>query len=145
MCFWLLNAIQGKGGRKITIDNRILFHLSWPICCWWLIWPIQNDAKKQLKNNRNPGTRVLIWEYTARAFQSMPTWQGLDGFQKSLHPCVLDVSSLSIGRVTSSLRHAEVSMFGRAWCGDLWKWQKILISWWFSFCYINGLWELWYV
>ena len=26
--------------------------------------------------------------------------QGLDGFQKSLSPCVLDKSNLSIGRVT---------------------------------------------
>ena len=27
------------------------------------------------------------------------TGTGLDGFQKSLHPCALDESSLSIGRV----------------------------------------------
>ena len=30
--------------------------------------------------------------------------QGLDGFQKSLHSCALDESSLSIGRVKKSLR-----------------------------------------
>ena len=31
---------------------------------------------------------VLFWKYSTRAFQWKPTWQGLDGFQKSLHPCV---------------------------------------------------------
>ena len=34
-----------------------------------------------------------------RAIRWIPTWQGLDGFQKSLHPCALNESSLSIGRV----------------------------------------------
>ena len=34
-----------------------------------------------------------------QAFQWIPTWQGLDGFQRSRHPCALDESSLSIGRV----------------------------------------------
>ena len=29
----------------------------------------------------------------------MPTWQGLDGFQRFLHPCALDGSSLGIGGV----------------------------------------------
>ena len=42
---------------------------------------------------------VFIWEYTAGAFQWIAIWQGLDGFQKSLHPCALDESSHSIGRV----------------------------------------------
>ena len=35
-------------------------------------------------------------ESSTRAFQWIPTWKGLDDFQKSLHPCVLDESSLSI-------------------------------------------------
>ena len=34
-----------------------------------------------------PGTLVFIGESSARAFQWIPTWQGLDDFQKSLHPC----------------------------------------------------------
>ena len=42
--------------------------------CWWLIWPIQNDAKK-LKNDWNLGTWVLIWEYLASTIQWIPTWQ----------------------------------------------------------------------
>ena len=52
-----------------------------------------------LENDWNPGTWVLIRENSARAIQWVPTWQGLDGFQKSLRPCTLDESSLSIGRV----------------------------------------------
>ena len=51
-------------------------------------------CKKTEKNDWNPG--ILIWHYSERDFQWIPTWQGLDGFQKSLHPCDLDESSLSI-------------------------------------------------
>ena len=36
---------------------------------------------------------------TQQPFQWIPTWQCLDGFQKSLPYCALDESSLSIGRV----------------------------------------------
>ena len=59
---------------------------------------MQNNAKIQ-KNHWNPGSWVLIWEYSMRAIQRVPTRQGLDGFQKSLHFCALDESRLSIGRV----------------------------------------------
>ena len=52
--------------------------LFFPLCCWWLIWPIQNNAKK-LKNYWNPRKWVLILEYSVRAFKWEPTWQGLDG------------------------------------------------------------------
>ena len=31
-----------------------------PLCCWWLIQQIQNDAKN-MENDWNPGTWVLIW------------------------------------------------------------------------------------
>ena len=37
-------------------------------------------------NERNQGTWVLIWGYSSRDIQWIPTWQGLDGFQKSLSP-----------------------------------------------------------
>ena len=66
------------------------FVLIYPLCCWWLIWPLQNDAKKNLKNNWNPGTWVLIWEYLSRPIQWIPAWQGFNGFQKTLRPCTLD-------------------------------------------------------
>ena len=49
-----------------------------PLCWWW--WPIENDANNP-KNDWNPGTWVLIWEYSARAIQWIPAWQGLDFFQ----------------------------------------------------------------
>ena len=54
---------------------------------------------KKLNNDWNPGNWVLIWEYSVRAIQRIPTWHGLDGFQKSLHSCASDESSLSIRRV----------------------------------------------
>ena len=54
---------------------------------------------QKLKNDWNPGIWVLIWEFSARAFQWKPTWQGLDGFQETLRLCALDESNLSIARV----------------------------------------------
>ena len=54
---------------------------------------------ENLKNDRNPDKWVLICEYSARAFQWIPTWQGFNGFQKAFRPCALDKSNLSIGRV----------------------------------------------
>ena len=40
------------------------------------------------------GTWVLIWEYSARAIQYIPTWQGLDNFIRPLHLCALDESKV---------------------------------------------------
>ena len=54
---------------------------------------------KNLKNDWITAKWVLIWEYSVRAFQWIPTWQGLDGFQKYLHPSTLGKNSRSIGRV----------------------------------------------
>ena len=48
-----------------------------PLRCWYLIWQIQNDAKI-LKYDWTPGKWVLIREYSARAIQWIPTWQGWD-------------------------------------------------------------------
>ena len=45
--------------------------------------------QKILKNDWNPGIRGLISEYSARAIQWIPTWQGWDGSQKSLRFLVL--------------------------------------------------------
>ena len=78
----------------------------YPLWCWMIILPIQNDAK-MLENDWNPGIWVLIWEHSARAFQWIPTWQGLNGFQKSLHSCALDERSLSIGRVKCFIQPAS--------------------------------------
>ena len=69
---------------------------------WWLIWPIQNDAKN-LKYDWNHAKWVLIWEYSARAIQWIPTWQGLGGFQENVRLCTSDESSLSNRRVNSVL------------------------------------------
>ena len=58
---------------------------------------------KNLKNDWNPGTCILIWKYSAWAIQGIPTWQGLYGFQKFLCPCALYKSSLSLRRVKGRL------------------------------------------
>ena len=64
-----------------------------------------NNTKwcKKPENDWNPGIWVIIWEYSVRAIQWITTWQGLDGFQKSLHPWALDESSHSIGRVNGAM------------------------------------------
>ena len=62
----------------------------------------KRNGAKTLENDWNPGKWVLIWEYSVRAIQWIPTWRGLDGFQKSLQSCPLDESSPSIGRVNPS-------------------------------------------
>ena len=43
--------------------------------------------------------------------QWIPTQHGLDGFQKSLCPCALDESSLSIGRVNRLASHTSSDKF----------------------------------
>ena len=83
---WLVTILP-ESGKKIIIavitnSCRYLADDLNLICCWWLIWPIQNQAKI-LKNDWNLGTWVLIWEYSMRAIQWIPTWLGLDGFQES--------------------------------------------------------------
>ena len=82
-------------------DTFNLYHRYIALTLMLLVANLANTkwVKKKLKNFRNPGIWVLIWECSARAFQWVPTWQGFDGFKKSLHPCALDESSLSIGRV----------------------------------------------
>ena len=65
---------------------------------------------KNMKNVWNPGKWVLIWEYSMRAIQWIPRWEGLDGFQKSLRPCALDEFSLNIGRV-KTLQHMVSALF----------------------------------
>ena len=42
---------------------------------------------------------ILTWENLLRVIKWIPTWQGLDVFQKYLHSCALNKSSLTIGRV----------------------------------------------
>ena len=55
--------------------------------------------QKNWNNDWNPSIWVLMWEYSARSIQWIPGWQGLNGFQKTLHLYALEESSLSIGRV----------------------------------------------
>ena len=101
---WQAGMQAGRVTARLT-EHGILVESSagkafqyYPLCCWWLNLQLQNDAKI-LRNHWNHGKWVLIWEYSSRAIQWIPTWQGLDGFQKSLHPCASAESSLSIRRV----------------------------------------------
>ena len=52
---------------------------------------------------------VLIREYSGTTFQWIPTWQGLDGFQKYLRLCALDEVSLSIGRIKAPFSHSRLT------------------------------------
>ena len=62
----------------LVMNNPVAWASSWhclsqPLCCWWQIWwPMENDVK-DMKNDRNPGTWVPIWEYPSRAIQWIPT------------------------------------------------------------------------
>ena len=68
---------------------------------------------------------VHILEYFAKALQWIPTWQGLDDFRISLHPCALDESRLSIGKVDVRKGHAILCLW-------------FSVRWWFS----QGQWRL---
>ena len=73
------------------------------ICCWWLILPIQNDAKK-----------LKMTETLARGYSSESTqWEHFNENQhdsavymvikNSSHHCALDESSIGIDRVNTWL------------------------------------------
>ena len=67
---------------------------------------------------KNP--RVLIWKYSARALQWIPTWQGLNVFQKYLRHCTLDENSpISIGRVKAYYVYALYNLSVRYNPNDL--------------------------
>ena len=89
--------------RQVSHSLITSLPLLWYSCqSLTLIWPVANLVNtKYLKNYWNPVKWVLIWEYSVRAFRWIPTWQGLDIFQKSLRPCALGKSSLSIWRVNA--------------------------------------------
>ena len=72
-------------------------------------------SRKSVENVKYPGTWVLIWEFSTRAFQWIPTWQGLDGFQKYLRSYALYKSSLSIGRV-------------KVWNLYIWNWLNCYLD-----------------
>ena len=69
---------------------------------------------------------VFIWKYSARAIQWIPTWQGLDGFQRSLCPCALNKSSLNIGRVKEIFLLATLAEF--LWDNNLSSYNILLVT-----------------
>ena len=89
--------------------------------------------QKKTENDWNPGTWVLIWEYSARAIQWIPTWPGLDGFHNFLCSWALDKSSLSIWRVKFQIQT-------KSW----WNQKDVIkivlpfcLSAWFGLSYLN--------
>ena len=103
--------------RKLSYPS--LVQPFWSLTLMLLVANFDNAKlhKKAKKNDWKPGIWVLIWEFSARAIQWIPTWKGLDSFQKSLWLCALDESSFSIGRVNlldypTSIREANG---GRIW------------------------------
>ena len=77
---------------------------------WFDHYKMMHKTEKWLK----PWHVVFIWECSTRAFQWLPTWQGLDGFEKSLYSCALDKGSLSNGRVNLMSRYSSLH-FPTAW------------------------------
>ena len=74
-----------------------LMHVANLITLMLLVAHLANTKRcKKHEMWLNPGIWVLIWEYSVRAIQWIPTWPGLDGFQESQHRCAFDESSLSI-------------------------------------------------
>ena len=61
-------------------------------------------TQKTLKIDWNPGIWVLIWEYSARAIQSIPTSQGLDGY------CDLDKVASALKELKAASRKAHSSI-----------------------------------
>ena len=81
------------------------------------------------ENDWNNATWVLIWEYSERAIQWIPTWQGLDGFLCILVlwmkvASALEGSSMRTGELLTSVSSLQVNV-----C--VWEslWQE-----WNSFC-----------
>ena len=136
----------------ITVQNNMYELLFCPFVFEYMhIWNEMNYKKKHLieklttsskcigywrlnlKNVRNPGSWVLIWEYTARAIQWIPTGQGLDDFQNSLRSCALDETSLSIETILTKKQVAayekqpylSVTSKGRVWLDYLKRMKNI--------------------
>ena len=106
-------------------NGTIWYCLKWCRYQYWylitLSIPVANLPNTKLinkhENEWNPGTWILIWECSERAIQWIPTWQGSDDFQRSLLPCALDESSLSIVRIKSTFKECNGKMrYCLKWC-----------------------------
>ena len=73
----------------------------------------------------NPGKWVLIWKYSTRAFHCIPTWQGLDGFQRFLHFSAMDESSLSIERAQVLISWWGLCLVPRSSVVATWLWPTV--------------------
>ena len=87
--FWR-NLLSDKGTHK-----RCFFKT---LCCWWIIWPIQNDAKKlkMTKTLTNGYSSKSTQRELSNKYQHDRVWVV---FGNILYPCAFDKSSPCIGRV----------------------------------------------
>ena len=91
-----------KSPEKQSTYSRVTPFISWPsdpdrstlslLLSLMLLLASFTSTKlcKKAEKLPSPGKRVLIWGYSARAFQWIPTRQGLEGFQKYLRTCASD-------------------------------------------------------
>ena len=115
---WVIPAYAARRHCSPTL----LTFLHWKpksLCCGWVIWPIQKGAKTL----KIYAMWVLLYTYSARVIQWIPTWQGLDGFKKYLRHCALDKSRLSFRRV--NLYWVLICTCAMAF---LWKKAKIIMT-----------------
>ena len=113
-CHWLLPVSHHCKGLNRTRG-------MWECCQWlgvrrWfagycsLLQSRQYGRKSDVKRNSNskfhPYTVENAREFD-RAIQWIPTWLDFGGLQKSLSPCALDESSISIGRI-NAMRHGHL-------------------------------------
>ena len=96
--FHLKDAIIFSLNHNIKTLWRVLYCYFYPLCCWLLIWPIHNYAKKWKM------TETLVNGYPSESTQRELSNEYqhdrcLDVLQQYLHHCALDEINLSIGRV----------------------------------------------
>ena len=106
--------VWGHHKRDLSIDWILLQSVNFSVIYIWMLTFILQIAKlanTKLKNTWNPVKWELILEYSVRAIQWIATWQGLDGFQKSLRSYAFNESSLSMGRVSTRYNLDEILWF----------------------------------
>ena len=79
-CYWIPYFLHEHRGYR-NYRNRLTLMLL-------VANSVNTKWSKKPENYWNCGKWVLIWEYSARAIQWIPTWQGFDGFQKFAFLCL---------------------------------------------------------
>ena len=104
---WTLRSINGSIRQTNVLACLVVLNDAGG---WFGLYKM---VQKPEKNYRNRATWVLIWEYSERAFQWIPTYQGIDVFQKYSRPCALVkvASALEGLRINGLIRQMYVIAF----------------------------------